>query len=87
MIRFGDCVRLADGRVGRVRAKSGALYKIRVRRKTSNTHQFVTRAARELQLIRCPKEWMSPDGYRRYLRATLSKMRLRQSARQAKRGA
>jgi hypothetical protein len=76
-IRNGDCVRLPDGRIGRVRAKIGQSFRLRVRRKTSATHQFVIVNATEIMPIPCPKGWMSPDGYRRYLRITLAKMRQR----------
>ena len=76
-IRDGDCVRLPDGRIGRVRGKAGKLYKIRVRRKTSATHQFLLCEARRLRRVACPAGWMSPAGYRRYLRVTLAKMRQR----------
>lgn len=72
------CVRLPDGRVGRVREQSGALVKVRVRRATSNTHQFVMCAPESLKRVPCPKSWMSPEGYQRYLRTTLRKMRERQ---------
>ena len=76
-IRNGDCVQLPDGRIGRVRAREGKLYKIRVRRKTSATHQFLMCDGRSLSLVACPTGWMSPTGYRRYLRVTLAKMRQR----------
>ena len=76
-IRNGDCVKLPDGRIGRVRAKIGGSYRVRVRRASSNTHQFLTVAAKAITPITCPKGWMSPDGYRRYLRVTLAKMRAR----------
>jgi hypothetical protein len=78
LIRDGDCVRLPDGRVARVREKIGGAFKVRVRRKTSDTHQFLVIGHQDLEPIPCPKGWMSPDGYRRYLRVTLLKMRKRQ---------
>ncbi|HVK08680.1 MAG TPA: hypothetical protein VM597_07870 [Gemmataceae bacterium] len=81
--RVGDCVRIPDGRVGRVREVSRGAYRVRVRRTTSATHQFLTFAATDLRRIDCPKGWMSPEGYVRYLRVTLGKMRQRQ-ARSAK---
>ena len=77
-IRAGDCVRIPDGRIGRVRNPIGNAYRVRVRRKTSRSHQFLVFAAKELRRVDCPKAWMSPSGYRRYLRATLAKMRQRQ---------
>lgn len=81
-VRNGDCVRLADGRIARVRGKRGALIRVRVKRWNSNTHQFLLLQPKDLELVACPKGWMSPEGYRRYLRVTLRKMRER-SARQA----
>jgi hypothetical protein len=77
----GDCVRLPDGRIGRVRGVSGGRYRVRVRRMTSATHQFLWFAAEELKRVDCPKGWMSPEGYMRYLTATLSKMQQRNAAR------
>ena len=76
-IKNGDCVKIPDGRIARVRGKSGGRYKVRVRRTTSTTHQFLWFTAQELELAECPKGWMSPSGYNRYLKATLAKMRQR----------
>jgi hypothetical protein len=77
----GDCVRLPDGRIGRVRGVSGGRYRVRVRRTTSATHQFLMFAAKELKRVDCPKGWMSPEGYLRYLNVTLAKMRQRNATR------
>ena len=52
---------------------------MRVRRTTGATHQFLTFAATDLRRVDCPKGWMSPAGYARYLKVTLGKMRLRQA--------
>ena len=76
-IANGDCVRLSDGRIARVRGKVGTALRLRVRRKTSVTHQFLLVSAAELEPVPCPAGWMSPVGYRRYLRETLRKMRER----------
>ena len=76
----GDCVRIPDGRVGRVRAVEAGGYRIRVQRRTSKTHQFLVLRAGELERVKCPSGWMSPDGYRRYLKPTLAKLRQRQRA-------
>jgi hypothetical protein len=76
-IRNGDCVRIPDGRIARVREKSGGKYKVRVRRATSETHQFLWFQAQELEPVECPAGWMSPSGYNRYLKTTLAKMRQR----------
>jgi hypothetical protein len=78
--RVGDCVRIPDGRIGRVREVSGKKYRVRVRRKTSATHHFLTFADKDLKRVDCPKGWMSPEGYARYLTATLAKMRQRRAA-------
>lgn len=75
----GDCVRIPDGRIGRVREVTGHQYKVRVQRKTSKTHQFLKLSGEELERVECPKGWMSPEGYVRYLDATLAKMRQREA--------
>jgi hypothetical protein len=80
----GDCVRIPDGRIGRVRAITGRRCKVRVQRKTSKTHQFVDFAAEELERVECPKGWMSPEGYVRYLDTTLAKMHQREAVRKQK---
>lgn len=84
-IKNGDCVKIPDGRIARVRGKSGGKYKVRVRRTTSDTHQFLWFPAEELELTDCPKGWMSPSGYNRYLKTTLAKMRQR-AAKKARAG-
>lgn len=77
MIDIGCCVRIPDGRIGRVRKKEGGKYVVRVRRKTSETHQFLRFSAGELKWVKCPKGWMSKEGYNRYLKVTLTKMKAR----------
>ena len=79
-MKIGGCVKLPDGRIGRVRERLAKGYKVRVQRKTSRTHEFVVFAANKLEAVHCPKGWMSPDGYNRYLKITLAKMRMRQGA-------
>jgi hypothetical protein len=79
-IMVGDCVRLADGRIGRVRDTSSGKVTVRVRRKTSETHEFLLLTSSQLERVPCPQGWMSPDGYTRYLKATLSKLRERSAA-------
>ena len=76
-IRPGDCVKLPDGRIARVRDVVKGTVRVRVRRKTSKTHQFLTVRQAELTRVACPKGWMSPEGYNRYLKVTLEKMRAR----------
>lgn len=80
----GDCVKVPDGRVGRVRARDENGYRVRLQRKTSKTHHFMTFRAGVLKRVQCPEGWMSPDGYRRYLKPTLAKLAKRQ--RRAKKG-
>jgi len=75
--RVGDCVRIPDGRIGRVREVSGREFRVRVQRTTSATHQFLIFAAKDLKCVSCPKGWMSPDGYVRYLTVTLANQRHR----------
>ena len=79
--RLGDCVRVPDGRVGRVRGYVGGKVRVRVRRRTSDTHQFILCRPGDLRPIECPGGWMSPPGYRRYLRATLAKLHSRRRKR------
>jgi hypothetical protein len=77
--RVGDCVRIPEGRIGRVREVSGGKYRVRLRRVTSATHQFLVFAAGDLKRVDCSKGWMSPEGYARYLKVTLAKMQQRQA--------
>lgn len=82
-IIMGGCVKIPDGRIGRVREKVHNQYKIRVRRKTSPSHQFLFFAAKDLKSVPCPKGWMSVEGYNRYLKTTLAKMKTRQQKRRS----
>lgn len=77
-IVIGGCVKIPDGRIARVREKVNHQYKVRVRRKTSTSHQFLFFEANDLQPVECPKGWMSVEGYNRYLKATLAKMKIRE---------
>lgn len=76
-INPGDCVKIPDGRIGRVRDKNGQGYRVRVRRYTSKTHQFLLFTKESLTKVSCPKGWMSKQGYNRYLKVTLEKMKQR----------
>ena len=76
-IGTGDCVKIPDGRIGRVREIGEGGYKVRVQRKTSKTHQFLEFSGKQLEVIDCPKGWMSPTGYNNYIKVTLAKMRKR----------
>ncbi len=79
-MKIGDCVKLPDGRIGRVRERLAGGYNVRVQRKTSRTHEFMVVVAGRLEPVHCPKGWMSPEGYNRYLKITLANMRKRQGA-------
>jgi len=76
-IEYGACVEIPDGRIARVRDESGEMVRVRVRRKTSKSHTFLELREADLTSVNCPKGWMSPAGYRRYLKTTLEKMRIR----------
>jgi hypothetical protein len=80
-IQKGDCVKIPDGRIARVRESKNAVYIVRVRRRTSKSHQFLTFKREALTVVACPKGWMSPEGYNRYLKITLEKMKERKSVR------
>ena len=86
-MRLGDCVRIPDGRIGRVREASGKKWRVRVRRRSSNTHQFLMFTAVQLEPVECPRGWMSSAGYQRYLRVTLATMREREAAHRTRRRA
>jgi hypothetical protein len=77
IINPGDCVKIPDGRIARVRDDNVSKneYRVRVRRKNSKNHQFLKFAKKELTKVQCPKGWMSPEGYNRYLKVTLAKMK------------
>jgi hypothetical protein len=81
-IHPGDCVKISDGRIARVRDIDKGTVRVRVRRTTSKTHQFLKVPQAELRKVACPKGWMSAEGYNRYLKTTLAKMKTR--ARKAK---
>ena len=77
MVKAGDCVQIPDGRIGRVRDVSSNKIRVRVMRTTSHTHQFLFFSKSQLKVVACPKGWMSPAGYNRYLKTTLEKMKKR----------
>ncbi len=84
--KVGDCVRIPDGCIGRVREVMGLHCRVRVRRTTSETHQFLKLIGDDLERVDCPKGWMSPEGYVRYLDTTLAKMREREAAKERRQG-
>jgi hypothetical protein len=48
-INRGDCVKIPDGRIARVRDMSKDEYRVRVRRKNSKNHQFLKFAKDDLR--------------------------------------
>jgi hypothetical protein len=77
-INPGDCVQIPDGRVGRVRVNTQKkMSTVRVRRNTGKSNQFLEIKNAELKKIDCPKGWMSPEGFNRYIKITLKKMKER----------
>ena len=76
-IRPGACVKIPDGRIGRVRNRKHGQWRVRVKRTTSDTHKFLYFDTDELRIIDCPKGWMSVQGYNSYVRQTLNKMKTR----------
>jgi hypothetical protein len=69
VLQRGECVRLSDGRPGRVRGKLGTKYRVRVRREGKKGDEVLLLSARELQKIDPPAGWMSPEGYNRRVAA------------------
>lgn len=76
-MQSGDCVKTPDGRIGRVREIKSGKVRVRVKRTASHTHQFLWFGKSQLKVVTCPAGWMSPEGYKRYLKVTLEKMRKR----------
>jgi hypothetical protein len=83
-LRDGDCVRLPDGRVARVREVAGGTVKVRVRTPSGRSDRFESHALGTVEALECPRGWMSPEGYRRYLAETLRKARLRRARKGAR---
>jgi hypothetical protein len=69
VLQRGECVRLADGRPGRVRGKLGAKYRVRVRRSGGKSDEVLLLSGRELEKIDPPAGWMSREGYNRRVAA------------------
>jgi hypothetical protein len=49
-------------------------------------HQFLKFIGDDLERVVCPKGWMSPEGYVRYVDTTLAKMREREAAKKRRQG-
>lgn len=78
-IQPGYCVRLPDGRLGRVREVTAGGCKVRVRRPSGRSNTFLDFAESYLEVATCPKGWMSPIGYLRYLTGVHIALRKRQA--------
>ncbi len=76
-LRPGDCVRVPDGRPGRVRDRRGDKYRIRVRRVGGTSDEFLLLPRRELVRIDPPAGWMSLEGYNRRVAAVKRNARSR----------
>ncbi|HEY6146162.1 MAG TPA: hypothetical protein VIZ69_00630 [Thermoanaerobaculia bacterium] len=69
VLRRGECVRLSDGRPGRVRGRIGTKYRVRVRRTGGKSDEVLLLPGRELEKIDPPAGWMTPEGYNRRVAA------------------
>jgi len=68
-LQRGECVRLTDGRPGRVRQKVGGKFRVRVRRAGGKTDELLLLGRREIEKIDPPSGWMSVEGYNRRVAA------------------
>ncbi len=75
LLKTGECVRLPDGRPGRVRGKASGKYRVRVRRRAGRTDEILLFSGRELERIDPPEGWMSPQGYNRRVAAARRRRR------------
>jgi hypothetical protein len=73
----GDCVRIPDGRPGRVRGRQEGKIRVRVRRRATGRDEILLLAAKELERIDPPAGWMSRDGYNRRVAAARRNARAR----------
>ena len=68
-LQRGECVRLTDGRPGRVREKVGGKFRVRVRRAGGKGDELLLLGGRELKKIDPPSGWMTVEGYNRRVAA------------------
>lgn len=68
-IRRGDCVRLPDGRPGRVRETRGSTVRVRVRKRGRTVDEILVLSPSDLRAIEPPAGWMSPAGYNKRVAA------------------
>jgi hypothetical protein len=61
-IKPGDCVKIPDGRIARVRTNANGVFRVRVRRKTSQNHQIQEFLEKDLVKVTCPQGLDEPSG-------------------------
>ena len=79
-IRRGDCVRVPDGRPGRVREARGGTIRVRVRRRGGTADDVLELAPADLVAIEPPAGWMTRDGYNRRVAAARRNAKARRGA-------
>jgi hypothetical protein len=67
--RRGECVRVPDGRPGRIREARGDTIRVRVRKRGGTTDEILAFPPWDLKAIEPPAGWMSPAGYNRRVAA------------------
>lgn len=77
--RRGECVRVPDGRPGRIREARAGKFRVRVRRRGGTTDEIVELQARDLVRIDPPAGWMTPEGYNRRVAAARRNARERRA--------
>jgi hypothetical protein len=79
-LRPGECVRVPDGRPGRIRGRRGGKFSVRVRRRGGTADELLLLSPRELEPIDPPAGWMSVKGYVRRTAAARRNARARRGA-------
>ncbi len=79
-LQTGDCVRVPDGRPGRIRGRQVGQLRVRVRRPGSEVDEILLFRPGQLARIEPPAGWMTPEGYRRRLAAARRGARARREA-------
>ena len=76
----GECVRVPDGRPGRIREARGDTVRVRVRKRGGTTDEILAFSPGDLKAIDPPAGWMSPAGYNKRLLAARRNARKRADA-------
>jgi hypothetical protein len=79
-LKPGECVRVPDGRPGRIRGRRGGKLTVRVRRRGGTADEVLLLSPRELERIDPPAGWMSVKGYVRRTAAARRNARARRGA-------